>query len=199
MPSFWDRLKQSLAKARFELLGGPPPEELPTEEEEPTEYPEEYEPEPEPYSPEELQPPPEGEPTEEDDCIQGYFEGYARGRNIRVKSRWYVSNPNIECIRRLISTVGDRNYYTLIVCGSPEQDYQGKEGEESICLGYVRSYGAVTYYSQSSSDAVDFANNINSVDPATARKMVGWTSVESISILDVPDRTGPTRMGRPLI
>lgn len=160
-------------------------------EEQPVTPPEEI---PQEYQPEETevtiyQPPEEEveitETTEEEGgCIEGYYPGRVEGRRVRVKPRWYVYNPDLDCLRRMLDTVPRFTFYTIVVCGVPSNEYPGKEGESRICLGYVRHRNVViqSAYGYTTTSAVDFANEINNLDPN--RQLEGWESVDTIAIID---------------
>lgn len=187
MANMFDSLKRFFTRGRGrQQQPAPQPQNIPPEYQEPEEDETDIIIQRE-YIPEENQQPPEyieQQPAEpEDECVQGYIEKRSEGRSIRVHAQYYVTNPNIDCIRSLLNTVGRKQFYTLIICGTPYNEYPGHEGEESICLGYVRDYNFVVQaaYGASVETAEDFANSINE-EPY--RRLDHWVHIDSIAILD---------------
>lgn len=186
---FFERIRRI---AREFLTGRQTPEEEPTAPP-PEEAPEQ--PVPEEYVPEDeteviIYPPSEDEvqyeepPQQEGGCVTGYYEGRIEGRYVRVKPRWYAAQPDIDCIRSIIQSSGNRTWYTIVISGTPYLEYPGKEGEDIIHLGYVvhRNYLFQVAYGAGTSTALDFVNQIN--DLYQGNKIDHWVSVETVSIID---------------
>lgn len=184
MPSFWERIRQAIDRA---LGRDQAPETVPDQPNVPPEYEEDQPQQDEIIIEEEYTPPPEEEypEPEESGCVTGYYPGRVEGQRVRVKPRYYANNPDINCIRSILSAAGNRSYYTLIVCGTPLSEYPEKEGETHICLGYKYPSNLVIQvaYGSGVATATDFANGINSLEPY--HKLVGWGDISEVSVLDV--------------
>lgn len=180
MPSFFDRIAESLQRIYERLTGGggqpPPPEPEGTEEEEIQER--------------EIGPGEEEVTVQENQsgCTVEYNPGRKEGKHIRVYPRWYTDYPDMDCIRELFRQSGTKQVYAIVICGTPCNEYTGKEGEEQICLSFkIEDRNLRQILSDPNvQSATDFANDVNSLYP----NLDCWTSedqggeITQISVLD---------------